>query len=107
LFAALTREKEFFLLLPLQRKAFTGGISQFDDLMEKAGPIEVLSERREGSEIPTRIRIDFVEKETRIDLRLKEVETNSSLPEDSFLWVVPEGVEVTSISKLLRGKILK
>jgi len=107
LFDALTREKEFFLLLPLQRKAFTGEISEFDDLMEKAGPIEVLSERREGSEIPTRIRIDFVEKETRIALRLKEVETNSSLPEDSFLWVVPEGVEVTSISKLLRGKILK
>ena len=107
LFDALYREKEFFLLLPLQRKAFTGGISQFDELMEKAGPIEVLSERREGSEIPTRVRIDFVEKETRIDLRLKEFETNSSLPEDSFLWVVPEGVEVTSISRLLRGKILK
>jgi outer membrane lipoprotein-sorting protein len=107
LFDALYREKEFFLLLPLQRKAFTGEISEFDDLMEKAGPIEVLWERREGSEIPALIRIDFVEKKTRIDLRLKEVETNSSLPEDSFLWVVPEGVEVTSISRLLRGKILK
>lgn len=107
LFDALYRDREFFLLLPLQRKAFTGDASQFDDLTEKAGPIEVLSERREGSEVPERIRIDFVEKETRIDLRLKEVETNSSLPEDSFQWVVPEGVEVTPLSRLLRGRILK
>ena len=107
LFDALYRDGEFFLLLPLQRKAFTGDASQFDDLMEKAGPVEVRSERKEGNEIPTRIRIDFVEKETRIDLRLKEIETNAALPEDSFEWVVPEGVEVTSISRLLRGKNLK
>jgi outer membrane lipoprotein-sorting protein len=107
LFDALYRDRKFFLLLPLQRKAFTGDDSEFDDLSEKAGPIEVLSERREGSEVPERIRINFVEKETRIDLRLKDVETNSSLPEDSFQWVIPEGVEVASISRLLRGRNLK
>jgi outer membrane lipoprotein-sorting protein len=107
LFDALYRDREFFLLLPLQRKAFTGDASQIDDLTEKVGPIEVLSQRREGSEVPERIRIHFVEKETRIDLRLKEVEVNSSLPEDSFQWVVPEGVEVTPLSRLLRGRNLK
>jgi len=46
----------------------------------------------------------LVEKEIRIDLRLKEISINSSLPEDSFQWVVPEGVEVKPLNKLLRKK---
>jgi hypothetical protein len=105
LFDALYRNGEFFLLLPLQKRVYTGEVSQFDDLIEKAGPIEVFSERPEGSEIPNRIRIELVEKETRIDLRLREISINSSLPEDSFQWVVPEGVEVEPLAKLLRKKL--
>jgi len=105
LFDALYRNGEFFLLLPLQKRVYTGEVSQFDDLIEKAGPIEVFSERPEGSEIPNRIRIELVEKETRIDLRLREISINSSLPEDSFQWVVLEGVEVEPLAKLLRKKL--
>ena len=104
LFDALYRNGEFFLLIPLQKKAYTGEVSQFEDLLEKAGPIEVSSEKPEDSEIPNRIRIELVEKKTRIDLRLKEISVNTSLPEDSFQWVVPEGVEVRPISQLLKRK---
>lgn len=104
LFDALYRNGEFFLLIPLQKKVYTGEVSQFEDLIEKAGPIEVFSEKPEGSEIPNRIRVELVEKKTRIDLRLKEISVNSSLPEDSFQWVVPEGVEVKPLSQLLKRK---
>jgi len=105
LFDALYKNGEFFLLIPLQKRAYTGEILKADDLIEKAGPIEVFSERPEGSEIPNRIRIELVEKETRIDLRLREISVNSSLPEDSFQWVVPEGVEIEPLMKLLRKKL--
>ena len=105
LFDALYKNGEFFLLIPLQKKAYTGEILRADDLIEKTGPIEVFSEKPEGSEIPNRIRIELIEKETRIDLRLKEISVNSSLPEDSFQWVVPEGVEVEPLAKLLRKKL--
>jgi len=105
LFDALCKNGEFFLLIPLQKRAYTGEILKADDLIEKAGPIEVFSERPEGSEIPNRIRIELVEKKTRIDLRLKEISVNSSLPDDSFQWVVPEGVEVEPLAKLLRKRL--
>ncbi len=104
LFDALYRNGEFFLLIPLQKKAYAGEISQFDDLMEKAGAIQISTEKSEESEIPNRIRIELVGKETRIDLRLREISLNSSLPEDSFQWVVPEGVEVKPLNKLLRRR---
>ena len=105
LFDALYKDGEFFLLIPLQKRAYVGEILKADDLIEKAGPIEIFSERPENSEIPNRIRIELVEKETRIDLRLREVSINSSLPEDSFQWIVPEGVEVEPLTKLLRKKL--
>lgn len=105
LFDALYKNGEFFLLIPLQKRAYTGEILRADDLIEKTGPIEVFSEKPEGSEIPNRIRIELIEKETRIDLRLREISVNSSLPEDSFQWVVPEGVEVEPLAKLLRKKL--
>jgi len=104
LFDALYRNGEFFLLLPLQKKVYTGEVSQFEDLIEKAGPIQISTEKGEGNQIPSRIRIDVVEKETHIDLRLREISINSSLPEDSFQWVMPEGVEVEPFAKLLKGK---
>jgi len=105
LFDALYKNGEFFLLIPSQKKAYAGEILKADDLIEKAGPIEVFSERPEGSEIPNRIRIELVEKEIRITLRLREVSVNSSLPEDSFQWVVPEGVKVEPLADLLRKKL--
>jgi outer membrane lipoprotein-sorting protein len=107
LFDALYRDGEFFLLIPLQKRAYTGEVSEFEDLIEKAGPIEIQSERPEGSEIPSRIRIHMIEKETRIDIRLKDPSVNSSLPEDTFRWVVPEGVEVRPLDQLLRKKRLR
>jgi outer membrane lipoprotein-sorting protein len=107
LFDAIYRDGEFFLLIPFQKRAYTGEVSEFKGLMEKAGPIEVTSEKPEGSEIPNRIRIHVVEKETRIELRLKEISINSSLPEDSFQWSVPEGVEVKPLAQLLKRKRLR
>ncbi len=103
LFDALYRNGEFFLLIPPQRKAYTGDLFQYEDVMAKAGEIRISSEKGEGSEIPNRIQIELVEKETRIELRLKGISVNSSLPEESFRWNVPEGVEVKSIERLLRG----
>jgi outer membrane lipoprotein-sorting protein len=107
LFDALYRDGEFFLLIPSQKKAYTGEISQFEDVMEKAGPIEISTQKDEGSEIPNRIRIMIVEKETSIELKLKNISVNSSLPEDAFQWQVPEGVEVRPLAMLLKGKKLR
>ena len=104
LFDALYQNGEFFLLIPIQKRAYTGEVSQFEDLIEKAGAIQVSSEKSEGSDIPNRIRIDVVEKETHIELRLKEISINSSLPEDAFQWEVPVGVEVRPLASLLKGK---
>ncbi|NWF92823.1 MAG: hypothetical protein HXY46_07885 [Syntrophaceae bacterium] len=104
LFDALYRDGEFFLLVPPQKRAYIGEASQFDDLMERAGEIQIVTERGEANEIPTRIRIDLVAKETRIDLRLKEIQVNPSMPEDSFRWVVPEEVDVQPLEKLLRKR---
>ena len=107
LFDAIYLDGEFFLLIPFQKRAYTGEVSEFEDLIEKAGPIEIQLEKPEGSEIPHRIRINVIEKETRIDIRLKNPSINASLPEDSFQWVVPEGVEVKPLAELLRKKRLR
>ena len=107
LFDAIYRNGEFFLLVIPQKKAYTGEVSQFEDLIEKAGEIKVSSEKEEGRDVPSRIRIEVVEKEIRIDLRLKEIVINPSLSEDSFQWVVPKGVEVRPLTSLLKGKKLK
>ncbi len=105
LFDALYKNGEFFLLIPPQKKVYTGEILKPDDLIEKAGPIEVSTETPEGSEVPNRIRIELVEKEIRITLRLREVSVNTSLPEDSFQWVVPEGMKVEPLADLLKKKL--
>jgi outer membrane lipoprotein-sorting protein len=102
-FDALYKNGEFFLLSPLQKRAYTGEISEFDDLMEKAG-VQVTMERAAGGQIPNRIRIELTEKETRVDLRLKEISLNPFLPEDTFWWVVPEGVEVRPLAQFLKVK---
>ncbi|MEW6377914.1 MAG: hypothetical protein AB1502_19250 [Thermodesulfobacteriota bacterium] len=104
-FDALYRGGEFFLLSPLQNRAYTGEISEFRDLIEKTN-VRISTEKAEGSQIPNRIRIELPEKETRLDLRLKEISINSSLPKESFEWVVPEGVEVRPLAQILKRKKL-
>lgn len=104
LFDAVYQNGEFFLLIPFQKKAYTGEVSQFQDWVEKAGAIAVSSEKSEDSDIPKRILIEVADKETRIELRLKEVIINAALLEDSFQWKVPEGVEVKPLARLLKGK---
>ena len=71
LFDALYRNGEFFLLIPLQKRAFTGEVSQFEDSMKKVGEIRVTFRKDEMRNIPNRIRINIVEKEIEIDLRLE------------------------------------
>lgn len=106
LFDALYKNGEFFLLSPLQKRAYIGEILEFEGQIEKAG-IQISTEKAEGSEIPNRVLIEAMEKQIRVDLKLKEISVNSSLPEDSFDWAVPEGVEVQPLAKLLKGKSLR
>jgi outer membrane lipoprotein-sorting protein len=107
LFDALYLSGEFYVLIPPQKRAYAGEVSEFEGVIEKAGPIVVSVERPEGSEVPNRIQIHSVEKETRIDLKLKDISINSSLPADAFQWSVPEGVEVLPLAQLLKGKKLR
>jgi outer membrane lipoprotein-sorting protein len=105
-FDALYRGGEFFLLSPLQNRAYTGEISEFRDLMEKTN-IKIATEKPEGSEIPNRIRFEIPQKDTRVDVKLKEISINQSLPKDAFQWVVPEGVDVRPLAQFLKGKKLE
>jgi outer membrane lipoprotein-sorting protein len=105
-FDVLYRGGEFFLFSPLQNRAYTGEISEFGDLIAKAN-IRISTERPEGSEIPNRIRIEMPEKETRLDVRLKEISINQSLPKDAFRWEPPEGVEIKPLAQFLKGKKLE
>ncbi len=102
-FDALYRGGEFFLLSPFEKKAYTGEILDFEDLIEKVG-VRISTEKTPGIMVPTLIRIGVEEPETRVDLRLKEIEVNSSLPEDTFRWSVPEGVDVIPLAQLLKKK---
>src|SRR4030067_1329565 len=104
-FDALYRGGEFLLFSPLQNRAYTGEISEFGDLIAEAN-IKISAEKPEGNEVPNRIRIEMPEKETRLDVRLKEISLNQSLPKDSFQWVTPEGVEIKPLAQFLKGKKL-
>jgi outer membrane lipoprotein-sorting protein len=105
LFDALYLNGHFFLLSPLEKRAYTGQVSDFEELIEKVG-IQISTEKTMGSRIPTIIRIGVEEKKTRIDLKLKEISMNGSLPEDAFQWFIPEGVDVRSLAQLIRDKKL-
>jgi hypothetical protein len=107
IFDALYRDGQFFLLIPFQKGAYIGEISEFKETIEDLGPIEVYSEKPEGSEIPSKIVIEIVEKQTSIEIGLKETSVNSSLPEDSFRWTVPEGVEVKPLAQILKRMRLR
>ncbi len=103
LFDALYRNGEFLLLSPFEKKAYTGQVSEFEDLMENAG-VQISTDKTGGSMVPNLIRIAVEQKQTRVDVRLKNITTNSSLPEDAFSWEVPEGVEVMPLAQFLRKK---
>jgi outer membrane lipoprotein-sorting protein len=105
-FDALYRGGEFLLFSPLQNRAYTGEISEFGDLIAKAN-IKISVERPEGSDLPDRIRIEMPEKETRVDVKLKEMSVNQPLPEDAFQWTAPEGVEVRPLAQFIKGKKLE
>ncbi|MCX8117389.1 MAG: hypothetical protein N3G78_05580 [Desulfobacterota bacterium] len=103
LFDALYRNGEIFLLIPPQKRAYIGEVAQFEEAMAKAGEVRISMEKGEGAEIPHRIQIELIEKESRIELRLKGISVNLPLPQESFQWEVPAGVEVRSFERLLRG----
>jgi outer membrane lipoprotein-sorting protein len=105
-FDVLYRGGEFLLFSPLQNRAYTGEISEFADLISKAN-IKISAEKPEGSDVPDRIRIEMPEKETRVDLKLKEISINQPLPTDAFQWVAPEGVDVRPLAQFLKGKKLE
>ena len=105
-FDALYRGGEFLLFSPLQNRAYTGEISEFADLIAKAN-IKISTEKSVGSDLPDRIRIEMPEKETRVDVKLKEMSVNQPLPEDAFQWVAPEGVDVRPLAQFIKGKRLE
>jgi outer membrane lipoprotein-sorting protein len=105
-FDALYRGGEFFLFSPLQNRAYTGEISEFRDLIAKTN-IKISIEKSEGSDVPDRIRFEIPDKETRVDVKLKEISINQSLPKDAFQWVAPEGVEIKPLAQFLKGKKLE
>jgi outer membrane lipoprotein-sorting protein len=105
-FDVLYRGGEFLLFSPLQNRAYTGEVSEFGDLISKAN-IKISAEKPEGSDVPDRILIEMPEKETRADLKLKEISVNQPLPVDAFEWVAPEGVEVRPLAQFLKGKKLE
>jgi outer membrane lipoprotein-sorting protein len=104
-FDSLYRNGQFFLLIPFEKKAYTGELSEMEGLMDRAGSIQIAVEKNEGNGLPKRIQIELVEKQAKIDMRLRDVVINPELPEDSFAWVVPDGVEVRPLTRLLRGKM--
>jgi outer membrane lipoprotein-sorting protein len=101
LFDALYVGGGLFILSPLQKRAYTGQVTQFEGLFERAG-VQVSALKSEGEEIPNRIRIFIAEKEISVQLSLKGVTLNAALPEDSFEWNLPAGVEVRPLTQLLK-----
>ena len=103
LFDALYRENKFFLLIPFEKRAYTGEVSEFKDLITKAD-IRIITEKPEGNAVPNRIRIVIVDQKTTIDIRLREIELDKALTEDIFQWIVPEGIEVKPLAQFIRRR---
>ena len=103
LFDALYRDGEFFLFIPMNNRAYAGEVAQFADLIEKT-EVRIVTEKAGASDIPNRIRIEVAEHKTRIEILLRETSVNTPLPEDSFQWQVPQGVELRPLAQLLRRK---
>ena len=105
-FDALYIGGEFVLFSPLQNRAYTGEISEFRNLMAKA-KVRISAEKPEGSDVPNRIRIELPEKNTRLDMKLKDISINQPMAENTFEWVRPEGVDIRPLAQFLRGKHLE
>lgn len=103
LFDALYVKGDFFVLSVLQKRAYTGNVSEFEDLMERTS-IRISAEKLGETPVPNMIRVSLDERRARVEIRLKEITIESSLPADSFDWEVPAGVEVRPLKALLRGK---
>ena len=103
LFDALFRDGEFFVFIPMDNRAYAGEIRQFADLIEKTD-VRIATEKAGASDIPDRIRIEVAEPKTRIEILLREAAVNVPLPEDSFQWQAPQGVELRPLTQLLRSK---
>jgi outer membrane lipoprotein-sorting protein len=103
LFDALYRDNQFFLLVPFEKRAYTGEVSEFKDLITKAD-IRISTEKPEGNAVPNRIRVVIVDKKTTIDIRLRELELDRTITEDVFQWTLPEGIEVRPLAQLMRRR---
>ena len=103
LFDALYRDGEFFLFIPMNHRAYAGQVAQFSDLIEKTG-VRIATEKDGLSDIPNRIRIEVAVPKTQIEILLRETSVNTPLPEDTFQWQVPQGVERRPLTQLLRKK---
>jgi outer membrane lipoprotein-sorting protein len=103
LFDALYRDGEFFLLIPMDNIVYAGEVTQFTDLIKKS-EVRIVTEKAGASDIPNRIRIEVAVPKTRIEILLRETSVNTPLPEDTFQWQVPQGVERRPLAQLLRRK---
>jgi outer membrane lipoprotein-sorting protein len=103
LFDALYRDGEFFLFIPMSNRAYAGEVAPLADLIEKT-EVRIVTEKAGASDIPNRIRIEVAEHKTRIEILLRETSINNPLPEDSFQWQVPQGVELRPLAQLLRAE---
>jgi outer membrane lipoprotein-sorting protein len=107
IFDALYQNGQLLIFIPFQRRIYEGYDTQFDEIMEKAGEISVKAEREEGAELPSQIRIEALDIGARIWLRLKDISLNPVFSEETFRLDPPEGIEIRSIARLLRGKKLR
>jgi outer membrane lipoprotein-sorting protein len=103
LFDALYRDGEFFLFIPMSNRAYAGEVAPLADLIEKT-EVRIVTEKAGASDIPNRIRIEVAEHKTRIEILLRETSVNNPLPENSFQWQVPQGVELRPLAQLLRAE---
>lgn len=103
LFDALYRDGEFFLFIPTDNSAYSGEVAQFADLIKKS-EVRIFTEMAGASDIPNRIRIEVAVPKTQIEILLRETSVNTPLPEDTFQWQVPQGVERRPLTQLLRKK---
>ena len=103
LFDALYRDGEFFIFVPADNRAYAGEVAPLADLIEKT-EVRIITEKPGSSDTPNRIRIEIAEPKTRVEILLRETSVNTPLPEDSFQWQVPQGVEIRPLAQLLRRK---
>lgn len=103
-FDTLYQNNQLFIFIPIQKKAYEGSVSQFEDMIEKAGDIMITAQKEEDGDLPDQIIIEALDMGIRIWLRLKDKILNPVFHEETFKWSLPEGVEVRSIARFLRKR---